>query len=117
MTPSLTAKPPLARRPARNETTTSARRRAHGRHNPARQTRRVLERYVDCQGSVREVLTRAGAGGSVLVMDRDARTRGDTVGGEFCLAALTSAPMSRRATQLSCAACTSTMSAAPAAVP
>jgi hypothetical protein len=39
--------------------------------------RRVLGRYTDTQGRLREVLTRPGLDGSVLVLDRDARTLGD----------------------------------------
>jgi hypothetical protein len=37
----------------------------------------ALGRYVDSEGQEREVLARAGAGGSVLVVDRDAATHRD----------------------------------------
>ncbi len=39
--------------------------------------RRPLARYSDAQGRQREVVSRQGAAGSVLVIDRDALTRGD----------------------------------------
>jgi hypothetical protein len=38
----------------------------------------ALGRYIDWQGRAREVLARPGAAGSVLVVDRDPATRGDT---------------------------------------
>jgi AraC-like DNA-binding protein len=37
----------------------------------------MLARYSDPHGRLREILTRPGFGGSVLVIDRDAATRGD----------------------------------------
>ncbi len=37
----------------------------------------MLATYCDSRGSLREVLTRPGSGGSLLVIDRDAATRGD----------------------------------------
>jgi hypothetical protein len=37
----------------------------------------VLARYSDSHGRLREVLTKPGSGGSVLVIDRDATTHGD----------------------------------------
>lgn len=37
----------------------------------------MLARYSDPHGRLREVLTRPGSGGTVLVIDRDASTRGD----------------------------------------
>jgi hypothetical protein len=43
----------------------------------ANASRRVLARYCDWQGRSREIVTRAGRSGSVLVVDRDAATRGD----------------------------------------
>ena len=48
-----------------------ARRRGGAHDRPA------LGRYVDSEGRVREVLARPGAGGSVLVVDRDAATHRD----------------------------------------
>ena len=42
-----------------------------------RPDRAVLGRYTDSRGRPREVLTRPGHDGSVLVLDRDARTLGD----------------------------------------
>jgi hypothetical protein len=77
MTPSLTTNPPLVRRRGQERAASSTRRRARRRCGPAPHPRRVLERYVDCNGCIREVFTRAGADGSVLVVDRDARTQGD----------------------------------------
>ncbi len=38
---------------------------------------RLLGGYVDWRGCTREIVTRPGSGGSVLVLDRDAATRGD----------------------------------------
>ena len=46
-----------------------------GRH--ARRGRQPLGRYTDSHGLAREVIARQGSGGSVLVLDRDAATRGD----------------------------------------
>lgn len=37
----------------------------------------MLARYSDPHGRLREILTRPGSGGSVLLIDRDAATRGD----------------------------------------
>jgi hypothetical protein len=37
----------------------------------------VLARYSDPHGRLREILTRPGSGGSLLLIDRDAATRGD----------------------------------------
>jgi hypothetical protein len=47
------------------------------RKRAVNQTPCLLDRYTDGQGRSREVLTRQGAGGSVLVVDRDSATRGD----------------------------------------
>jgi hypothetical protein len=67
---------PLARRRG-DAPAARARRREHPRQDRAARAGGLLERYTDCHGHIREVLTRAGAGGTVLVVDRDARTRGD----------------------------------------
>lgn len=75
MTPTLSPQLPAARR--------SIHRRGHEPrgtdvHRPRRVGKeRLLARYRDWQGRPREVLARQGAGGSVLVVDRDAATRGD----------------------------------------
>jgi hypothetical protein len=37
----------------------------------------IIGRYLDAHGRQRELLHRAGSGGSLLVLDRDSRTRGD----------------------------------------
>lgn len=37
----------------------------------------MLARYSDPHGRLREILTRPGSGGSILLIDRDAATRGD----------------------------------------
>jgi hypothetical protein len=47
------------------------------RKRSARRDRQPLGRYTDRQGSVREVVARRGAAGSVLVVDRDGASRGD----------------------------------------
>jgi hypothetical protein len=47
------------------------------RERGSRSERRVLGRYLDSQGCLREVLARPGLAGSVLVVDRDATTLGD----------------------------------------
>jgi hypothetical protein len=52
--------------------TIRAGRQRHGAHERA-----ALARYVDRQGRGREVITQRGFQGSVLVVDRDAATRGD----------------------------------------
>lgn len=44
---------------------------------PARLHTSVLGRYADINGRLREVLTQPGCAGSLLVLDRDATTRGD----------------------------------------
>jgi hypothetical protein len=78
MTPTLSPQLPAARR--------SIQRRGHvvtqPRGTDTRCQRRVgkerlLARYLDWQGRPREVLARQGAAESVLVVDRDAATRGD----------------------------------------
>jgi hypothetical protein len=79
MTPTLSSTSPLARRSATRESGSSSRfertrlQRGHG----LRHESRVLGRYVDRYGRDREVITRQGSAGSVLVVDRDAVTRGD----------------------------------------
>ena len=56
-------------------------RRARSGHRERIRTRsvrsRLLAGYVDWRGSRRELVASPGSGGSVLVLDRDARTRGD----------------------------------------
>jgi hypothetical protein len=76
MTPTL-SKPPRSHRPARRRSG----RPSHAAPPPPRLTRpsqrshdraRRLARYVDASGRAREVITRSGFAGSVLVVDRDA---------------------------------------------
>jgi hypothetical protein len=78
MTHTITTKRPMARRSARQRTRASARPEpAHARRRPLSPERQPLARYADLQGRQREVLAKEGAGGSLLVVDRDACTRGD----------------------------------------
>ena len=65
----------LAPRPATRRSPAAlvvARRRRQSAHE-----RRPLARYADREGNAREVVTRAGLQGSVLVVDRDALSHGD----------------------------------------
>lgn len=64
-TPSAIAHPPAARL------------RDHRRRGRAARTRPPLARYTDFEGRAREIVTRAGVRGSVLVVDRDALTLAD----------------------------------------
>jgi hypothetical protein len=78
MTATLSPQLPAARRSIhrRRHTVTEPRRTdVHG--HPTVGSERLLARYRDWQGDPREVLARQGAGGSVLVVDRDAATCGD----------------------------------------
>ncbi len=78
MTPTLSSARPAACRSARREADASAAGRSRQRRGrEARHERQPLGRYVDRQGRRREVIARPGAAGSVLVVDRDAATRGD----------------------------------------
>jgi len=80
--------PPSAKRraPRRNPGSRSQHGRAGGarsgraqdaRTPPADPARKPLGSYTDAQGRAREVVTREGAAGSVLVVDRDSATRAD----------------------------------------
>lgn len=79
MTSTTSHRSTIAHRPRRREIDTARRaRRTHGRHERvSRGDRRTLGRYLDLQGCPREVLTRPGLAGSVLVVDRDAATLAD----------------------------------------
>jgi hypothetical protein len=71
-----TSRPQRPTRSARRQT----RRRAVSKRpdrTPAASHRRPLGRYADPRAGVRELVVCAGAGGSVLVLDRDAVTHGD----------------------------------------
>jgi hypothetical protein len=71
-----TASPPLSsttRTPQRRE----KRLPAFSDHTSANGTRNVLGQYTDRLGRAHEIVSRAGAGGSVLVVDRDSLTLGD----------------------------------------
>jgi hypothetical protein len=78
MTPIPTSEFPAARRSTRRHGSAVTR---PGRDDIRRHGRirreRPLGRYVDRRGRTREVLARQGAGGSVLVVDRDLATRND----------------------------------------
>ena len=50
---------------------------AHARRRATVRDGHILGRYIDWQGRAREILARPGAGGSVLVVDRDSGTRSD----------------------------------------
>lgn len=74
--------PRTAARARRHDTPSSRSRRRtavghRGRERSSLRRGRVLARYVDLRGSARELVARPGAGGSVLVLDRDADTRED----------------------------------------
>jgi hypothetical protein len=78
MNPSLSSKPSQARRISRRRRVPE--RGAHRPHASPRAERRrsrLLGRYIDSSGGAREVVAKPGAAGSVLVVDRDAATRGD----------------------------------------
>ena len=49
----------------------------HRRARPTAARRRPVARYTDCDGRAREIVTRAGCAGSVLLVDRDAATLDD----------------------------------------
>jgi hypothetical protein len=72
-------KRPAARRATRHRGSDSPNaEQAHQRCQAATHDDRTLERYIDWQGRPREVLARPGAAGSVLVVDRDSATGGDS---------------------------------------
>jgi hypothetical protein len=82
MTPVLSNESALTPGPTRREmrvTSSGKRSRRPGTREPQGQARvgRSLGLYVDQHGSRREVIARRGRAGSVLVIDRDAETRGD----------------------------------------
>jgi hypothetical protein len=82
MTPTLSNQPSRTRRPSRREISVTSRadrprRRATRELRREPRDRRSLGLYVDPNGSRREVVARRGFAGSVLVVDRDAETRGD----------------------------------------
>jgi hypothetical protein len=78
MTTTISSKRATARRATGQRTCTSSRfQRTHVRRRARSPQRHSLGRYVDWRGRAREVLARDGAAGSVLVVDRDASTRGD----------------------------------------
>jgi hypothetical protein len=65
-------------RPGASRATNVPTRRREPRSSRARSTRdQLLERYVDHHGHARELITRAGAAGSTLVVDRDRASHGD----------------------------------------
>jgi hypothetical protein len=71
-------KPSAARRGKHHRAGTSpAPDQGHARRRGGGRDRQALGRYVDSEGRAREVLARPGAGGSVLVVDRDATTHRD----------------------------------------
>jgi hypothetical protein len=78
MTSSLSSKPSQARRISRRRRVPE-----RGAHRPPAPRRaaprrsRLLGRYIDSTGGAREVVAKPGTAGSVLVVDRDAATRGD----------------------------------------
>ena len=78
MTPTLSPHRQAARRSIRrrDHAVTRPRRSDVGRHTRTGKER-LLARYRDWQGHPREVLAGHGAAGSVIVVDRDAATRGD----------------------------------------
>jgi hypothetical protein len=78
MTPTISATRPVVRRASRQQAgIPGCRERPHARPRPLSPQRHPLGSYIDWQGCPREVLARDGAAGSVLVVDRDAGTRGD----------------------------------------
>jgi len=79
MTPTASPTHSIARRSRRGETVGSpcADHLPTGCGRGRRPERRVLARYTDGKSRPREVITRPGAAGSVLVVDRDAASLGD----------------------------------------
>jgi len=85
MTPTLSSTHAAERRPARGDVDPMPRDRCHSRGGrEARRERQPrgrsqpLGRYLDQQGRHREVIARPGSAGSVIVVDRDALTCGDS---------------------------------------
>lgn len=68
---------PAQRRAMAHEPRPRPRQTRAARQRSTRRDHPLLARYTDRQGSVREVVSRRGAAGSVLVVDRDRATRGD----------------------------------------
>jgi hypothetical protein len=79
MTSTLSSPPTGARRATRRKAGGRPQAdRAHSRHSrDERRERGVLARYTDEHGRSREVITREGMAGSVLVVDRDSALHGD----------------------------------------
>jgi hypothetical protein len=82
MTQTLSNEPQSTRRTVRGDARASSRTdrpRLRGKRDTQRnqRSRRRLARYLDWNGHRREVITRRGFAGSVLVVDRDADTLGD----------------------------------------
>lgn len=78
MTSTLTAPSPTARRASsRGSSASQGRRGARIQSQHPGRDQRVLGRYADQRGRAREVITRGGAAGSTLVVDRDRATHGD----------------------------------------
>jgi hypothetical protein len=79
MTHALSSTSPVARRSTGREIGASPYpdRARSRRERRIRREHRLLARYTDRQGRLRELVTRQGSTGSVLVVDRDAATRGD----------------------------------------
>jgi hypothetical protein len=80
MTPTLSSNAPVQRRAARRNTIAPPRRLTTRKpmQPGSDQDQRLLSRYTDRRGNPREVLAQRGAAGSVLVLDRDRVTLGDT---------------------------------------
>ena len=78
MTPTLSPTVPSTRAASRMSGSPATTRRARQqRQRNLGRGQRLLAHYTDEQGRPRELLARAGAAGSVLVLDRDRATHGD----------------------------------------
>ncbi|MCW3068708.1 MAG: hypothetical protein JWL67_1333 [Solirubrobacterales bacterium] len=77
MTPSLSKHSQAGRAAKRRGAGSSGPHQAAARRRAAGHEGRLLGRYVDWRGDPRELHACPGAGGSVLVVDRDATTKGD----------------------------------------
>ena len=78
MTPTPSSAPPVQHRAAARPGAPPRHRRARAPHRrSADREERLLGRYTDPRRRAREVIARRGAGGTVLVVDRDRATHGD----------------------------------------